>query len=281
MLGKTCVVTGATSGIGQAAAFALAEKGARIVIVARNEKGANVTLARLRAINPNAAHQVYFADLSAISDMKRVAAEISAGEPRIDVLINNAGALFSYRETTSDGLERTFALNHLAYFVLTHGLKERFQGSSPARIVNTASAIHKRARLDLDDLQCLRAYDGVTAYERSKLCNVLFTRELARRLAGTRVTANSFHPGLVASRFGNRSGGLVAPLYFAIKAVFGTSAESGARTAVYLASSSEVTSISGQYFEKCREVLPGRQAEDDEAATRLWSETARIAGIDW
>jgi len=281
MLGKTCIITGATSGIGQAAAFALAGKGARIVIVARDRRRADVTLDKLRAINPNAAHRAYLADLSGISEMKRAAAEISASEPRIDVLINNAGALFSYRKTTADGFERTFALNHLAYFVLTHGLIERVRASAPARIVNTSSGIHKRARLDLDDLQCSRGYDGVTAYERSKLCNVLFTRELARRLTGTGVTANSFHPGLVASRFGNRSNGLFTPLFFVIKTVFGLSAEAGARTLVYLASSPEVGSVSGKYFENCTEVLPGRWAEDDEAAARLWRESAGMTDIDW
>jgi NAD(P)-dependent dehydrogenase (short-subunit alcohol dehydrogenase family) len=281
MRGKTCVITGGTSGIGQAAAYSLAQMGARVVLVARSERRALATMMKLRTINPDAAHAVHYADLSSIADTKRAAGEISAAEPKIDVLINNAGALFSYRRTTRDGLERTFALNHVAYVVLTHGLSERLLSSAPARVVNTASGMHQAVQLDFDNLQGNRGYDGVSVYRRSKLCNVLFTRELARRLAGTGVTANSLHPGLVASRFGNRSGGFVTPIFWLIKHVAGLSVEKGARTTVYLASSDEVAGISGRYFERCREVSPSREAEDDEAAQRLWVETSRLAAIDW
>lgn len=281
MHGKTCVITGATSGIGQSAAEALAALGARIIVVARSKVRGTSAIARLRTIAPDIGHSVYYGDLSRLADMKRLGAEISSAEPRIDVLINNAGALFSSRQTTVDGFERTFALNHLSYFVLTHGLRERLQAAIPARIINTASATHKRSHLDFDDLQGERGYNGVYAYERSKLCNILFTRELARRLAGTGITANALHPGLVASRFGDRSGGLVSPIFWVIKRLIGVSTEDGARTTVYLASSPDVATVSGSYFERCQPVLPATHAESDDDARRLWDETERLTGIDW
>jgi len=281
MHGRTCVITGATSGIGQSAAEALAALGGRIIVVARSKVRGTSTIERLQTIAPDINHSVYYGDLSRLADMKRVAAEISGAEPRIDVLINNAGALFSSRRMTVDGFECTFALNHLSYFVLTHGLRERLQAAAPARVVNTASATHKRSHLNFDDLQYGRGYSGVYAYERSKLCNILFTRELARRLAGTGITANALHPGLVASRFGDRSGGLVSPIFWLIKGLFGVSPEVGARTMVYLASSPDVASLSGSYFERCQPVLPARQAESDGDAKRLWEETEKLTGIDW
>lgn len=281
MHGKTCVITGATSGIGQSAAEALAALGARIIVVARSKVRGASTIERLKTIAPDINHSVYYGDLSRLADMKRLAAEISSAEPRIDVLINNAGALFSSRRMTVDGFECTFALNHLSYFVLTHGLRERLQAARSARIINTASATHKRSHLNFDDLQYGRGYNGVYAYERSKLCNILFTRELARRLAGTGITANALHPGLVASRFGDRSGGLVSPIFWMIKRLVGVSPEDGARTIVYLASSSDVASLSGSYFERCQPVPPARHAESDDDAKRLWQETEKLTGIDW
>jgi NAD(P)-dependent dehydrogenase (short-subunit alcohol dehydrogenase family) len=281
MQGKTCVITGATSGIGRAAAKALAALGARIIMVARSRVRATSVLAELQAIAPDAAHGIYYGDLSRIADMKRIAAEISVAEPRIDVLINNAGALFSQRRLTADGLECTFALNHLSYFVLTYGLRDRLLAAAPARIVNTASIMHRGTHLDFDDLQATRGYNGISAYKRSKLCNILFTRELARRFAGTGITANALHPGLVASRFGNRSGGLVSPIFAVTKLLFGVSAKLGARTTVFLASSPDVAMISGSYFEGSRPVLSGLQAEDDAEARRLWTESEKLTGIEW
>src|SRR5256712_3446590 len=208
MQGKVVVIPGATPGIGQVAAERLAGMGARIVLVARDKGRGEAALARLRERAPGAAHSIHYADLSRLAEMKRVAAEIAAAEPRIDALINNAGALFSSRHVTEDGLELTFALNHMAYFVLTHGLSERLRASAPARVVNTASDAHKRAGLDLDDLQSANGYSGFKAYGRSKLWNILYTRELARRLASAGVSANCLHPGFVATRFGDQAGGL-------------------------------------------------------------------------
>jgi NAD(P)-dependent dehydrogenase (short-subunit alcohol dehydrogenase family) len=277
LAGKVCVITGATSGIGRVAANRLAQMGARLVLVARDLARAEATLARLRAIAPAAAHGVHLADLSRIAEMKRVAAEIAAAEPRIDLLINNAGALFGARRLTEDGLERSFAVNHVAYFVLAHGLRDRLLAAAPARVVNTASTMHRVGWLDFDDLQYARFYNGVLAYSRSKLCNILFTRELARRWAGTGVTVNCHHPGFVRTRFGNHSG-LMAPLVFVAKAVAIPPAW-GARTLVHLATAPEVADVTGGYFVRCRLTRPSRSAQDDDMARRLWDETARIAGI--
>jgi NAD(P)-dependent dehydrogenase (short-subunit alcohol dehydrogenase family) len=275
--GKVCVITGATSGIGRVAANRLAQLGARLVLVARDPARAEATLARLRAGASAAAHRAHYADLSRIAEVKRVAAEIAAAEPRIDLLINNAGALFGARRLTEDGLERSFAVNHMAYFVLTHGLRDRLLASAPARVVNTASTMHRVAWLDFDDLQYAKFYNGVLAYARSKLCNVLFTRELARRWAGTGVTVNCHHPGFTRTRFGNQSG-VLAPLVVIAKA-FAIPPAWGARTLLHLATSPEVADVSGGYFVRCRLTRPSRSAEDDDAARRLWDESARIAGI--
>jgi NAD(P)-dependent dehydrogenase (short-subunit alcohol dehydrogenase family) len=211
--------------------------------------------------------------------MKRVAVEIGTAEPRIDVLINNAGALFNQRTLTEDGLEMTFATNHMAYFVMTLGLKERLLASGPARVINTSSDAHRRAQLDFADLQSERDYFGFRVYGRSKLCNILFTRELAGRL-GPAVTANSLHPGFVATRFGDRSGGAFSLLVRALK-IFAISEEQGAETLVYLASSPEAVHVTGEYFYKCRVTKPAGAAQDDDAARRLWQESERLAGISW
>lgn len=279
MQGKVVVVTGGTSGIGQVAAEQLASQGGRLVLVARDRARGEATLERLRARGPRVSHRVHYADLSLIGDTRRVAAEIAAAEPRVDVLINNAGAMFATRQVTPDGLELTFALNHMSYFLLTEGLRERLRTAAPARVVNTASRAHRRARLDFDDLQSARDYGGLMVYSRSKLCNILYTRELARRWAGTGVTANSLHPGFVATRFGDASGGLFSYVVRASKKVFGLSPEKGAETLVFLASSPEVATISGGYFYRCHLATPTRAAQDDAAARRLWAETERLAGV--
>jgi NAD(P)-dependent dehydrogenase (short-subunit alcohol dehydrogenase family) len=278
MQGKVIVITGATSGIGQVAAGRLAGMGARMVLVARDKRRGEAALARLRERAPGIAHSVHYADLSRLAEMKRVAAEIAATEPRIDVLINNAGALFSSRRVTEDGLELTFATNHMAYFVLTHVLRERLIASAPARVVNTASDAHQGARLDFADLQSADGYRGFRVYGRSKLCNILYTIELARRLAGTGITANSLHPGFVATRFGDQSGGLLS-YGIRIAKLFALSLEKGADTIVYLASAPEVATVSGGYFHKCRPATPSKEARDDATASRLWLDTAKLAGL--
>jgi NAD(P)-dependent dehydrogenase (short-subunit alcohol dehydrogenase family) len=278
MKGKTVVITGGTSGIGEIAAEQLAQMGARIVLIARDKSRGEATLARLRERAPGLAHTVHCADLARIPEMKRVAAQIAESEPRIDVLINNAGAMFGSRQLTGDGLEYTFALNHMAYFVVTEGLRERLQASAPARIINTSSAAHRGARLDFDDLQLVKDFSAMKAYSRSKLCNILFTRELARRLHGTGVTANCLHPGFVATRFGDQSGGLISR-FIGLAKLFAISPGKGAETLVYLASSPDVAETTGAYFYKCRPITPSQAALDDRAAMLLWERSEALAGF--
>lgn len=278
MQGKVVVITGATSGIGLVAAQRLAAMGARIVMVARDKGRSEAALASLPK-SAGGAHTVHYADLSRLSEMKRVAGEIAAAEPKIDVLMNNAGALFGSRIVTEDGLEATFALNHMSYFVVTHGLWERLAATTGARVVNTASDAHEGAKLDFNDLQSANGYRGFKVYSRSKLCNILFTRELARRLQRTRATANSLHPGFVNTRFGDESGGMLS-VGVRIAKNFAISVDKGAETMVYLASSNEVANVSGTYFYKCKAATPSKEAQDDQAAAaRLWEESERIAGI--
>jgi NAD(P)-dependent dehydrogenase (short-subunit alcohol dehydrogenase family) len=277
--GKVCVITGATSGIGKVAAEQLARMGARMVVVARDPARGQATLARLSACKPSVAHSLHLADLSRVREVKRVAADIAAAESRIDILINNAGALYSSRKLTEDDLERHFATNHMAYVVLTHGLRERLFTSAPARVINTASEAHRSARLDFGDLQVANGFNGISAYKRSKLCNILYTRELARRWAGSGVTVNCFHPGFVASRFGDRAGGWLAVATWIAKR-FAISPEKGAETLLYLATSQEVVNVSGGYFVKNRMIAPSVAAQDDESARRLCTETARLAGLE-
>lgn len=274
MHGKTIVITGATSGIGEVAAIRLAEQGARILFTARDAARADATMAKLRRAGPEAAHKAFYADLSLLADQERVAAEIEAESP-IDVLINNAGAMFNRRAVTQEGLEKTFALNHMSYFVVTKLLLPRLKPG--ARIVNTASGAHRRAELDFSDLQSERAYAGFAVYSRTKVMNILFTRELARRLEGSGITANCLHPGFVATRFGDQSGGLVQHVLRAVKPVGAISPEEGAKTLVHLATSPDVAKVSGKYFYQCRINEPSTEAEDDLAARRLWDISEKIA----
>jgi NAD(P)-dependent dehydrogenase (short-subunit alcohol dehydrogenase family) len=279
MHGKVVVITGATSGIGEIAAQRLAGMGARIVLIARDKTRGEATLRRLRGGDPSVSHSIHYGDLSRISEMKRLAAEIAAAEPRIDVLVNNAGAMFGSRQMTEDHLELTFAVNHMGYFVLSQGLRERLLAASPARVVNTASDAHRGCKLDFDDLQSSNGYSGFKVYGRSKLCNILFTRELSHRWSGTGITANCLHPGFVATRFGDGSGGFLSRAVRLAK-TFAISPEKGAQTIVYLASSPEVASVSGEYFYQCRPAAPTTEARDDAAAQRLWIESAKLAGIE-
>lgn len=270
MQGKTIVITGATSGIGEVSASRLAEQGARIVFVARDEQRAKATLARLR----REGHAYHLADLSTLSEMKRVSAAIAAAEPCIDVLMNNAGALFASRKLTSDGLERTFAVNHMSYFVLTALLLPRL--APGGRIVNTASAAHWGAKLDFDDLQSARSGAGYGAYQRSKLCNILFTRALARRLQNG-VTAHCFHPGFVATRFGDSAGGPTAAAIKLAKLTTAISPEDGAKTMLHLATTPDLAT--GAYYNRCKVETPSREAQDEAAAERLWGASAQIATL--
>jgi NAD(P)-dependent dehydrogenase (short-subunit alcohol dehydrogenase family) len=275
MKGKTIVATGATSGIGEAAVLALAEMGARIVIIARDEARAKAAMQKLEARAPGLDHRLHLADLSSMAETRKVGAAIAASEPRIDVLINNAGALFSNRRVTPESLELTFALNHMAYFVLSEALRDKLIASAPARIVSTSSIAHERESLDFNDLQSADGYGGLKVYSRSKLANILFTRELARRLAGTGVTANCLHPGVVRTRFGDSSGGFLGLLIPFLRLFF-ISPEQGAETIVYLASSPEVADTTGGYFVKRKLTEPSAAARDDAAAKRLWIASEKL-----
>jgi retinol dehydrogenase 12 len=282
MQGKVVVLTGGPSGIGEAAAIKLAKMGARLVLVARDPGRAEATLKRLQKVSPRMAHTSYFADLSLVAETRRVGREIAAAQPRIDVLINNAGLICARRQVTAEGLELTVATNHLAYFVLTQGLLPRMLDSAPARIVNTASEVHRGAKLAFDDLQSQRGYEGFGAYAKSKLANVLFTSQLARRLSGRSVTANSLHPGVVASRFGlPREGQGGDPSSARFLSAHGISPEEGAETIVYLASAAEAAKASGQYFNRCQAVTPSKEAQDQAVAMRLWEESERLGGINY
>jgi NAD(P)-dependent dehydrogenase (short-subunit alcohol dehydrogenase family) len=278
MRDKVVAITGATSGIGEVAADRLAQKGARIVFVARDRTRGEEMRKHLRAIAGHADHTVHYADLSRLSEMKRVADAIAVAEPQIDVLINNAGALFTHRQMTEDGLERTFALNHMSYFIVTNLLLGRLRATPGARIVSTASDAHKGKRLRFGDLQSSHGYSGFAAYGRTKLMNILFTRELARRLAGSGVTANCLHPGFVSTRFGDQSGGCMS-LAVRIAKNFAITPEQGAETIIYLASSPAVEGKSGGYYYKCKPDTPSGAAQNDTDAARLWEISAKISGV--
>lgn len=278
MQGKTVVITGATSGVGEVAACKLAEQGARIVLIARDHGRGEQTRRRLELAAPGRGHVIHYANLSRLAEMKRVSEEIAASEARIDVLINNAGAIFGTRQVTGDALELTFATNHMAYFVVTNLLLERLKATPGARIVSTSSDAHRRAKLDFGDLQLEKGYSAGGMYGRTKLMNILFTRELSRRLAGSGVAANCLHPGFVATRFGDASGGLMS-LGLRVAKKFALTPEEGANTIIYLASSPEVEGVSGEYFHKCKQVLPTAEARSDADARRLWNISVELSGV--
>lgn len=277
MAGKTVVITGATGGIGLEAAIAIAGQGASLVLVGRDPERGRQALSRIRRAVPGAVAEIHIADLSRLAEV-RALAETLKTLPRIDVLLNNAGAMFERREVTEDGLERTFALNHMAYFVLTLQLLDLLKRSAPARIVNVASEAHRGVTLDLADLQLVRGYGGWLAYRRSKLCNILFTRALAKRLDGTGVTANAVHPGLVASGFGNNNGGLYG-IGIRIAKLAGIRPEQGARTPVMVATAPALADVTGGYFARGKPLEPAAPARNDETAARLWDESLRLGGF--
>jgi retinol dehydrogenase-12 len=278
MRDKICVITGATDGIGKEAAYGLAVQGAQLLIHGRDpDKGARA-VAQLRARSGNPAIEFLQADFASLADVRRLAATIIQRVPRIDVLINNAGGMFMKRAVSRDGYELTFAVNHLAPFLLTQLLRGVLQSSAPARIITTASDAHKGVTLDFDDLQSTRKYSALRVYGRSKLANILFTRALAKRLAGTAVTATCMHPGFVRTSFG-RDMGLISRSLFNLVARFARSPEKGAETLVYLASSTAVEGVSGGYYIDCGPATPSAAAQDDEAAERLWRVSENLVGI--
>jgi NAD(P)-dependent dehydrogenase (short-subunit alcohol dehydrogenase family) len=280
MSGKVVVITGGNTGIGKEAAVGLAGLGARTVITSRDEERGRAARKEIIERSGNDAVDVMPLDLASFRSIRSFAADALDRLDRIDVLVNNAGLILVRRTETEDGFEATFGINHLGHFLLTHLLLERVAASSPARIVVVASHAHKGARrgLDFDDLQAERRYRWQDTYNKSKLANIYFARELARRLDGTGVTVNALHPGFVRSDFG-RDGDLGGLYGWGIKYVagpFAISPERGARTTIYLASSPEVESVTGGYFYKCKPAVPSSVAQDDDSARRLWEATERM-----
>ena len=274
---KTCLVTGATSGIGLVTARALAAQGARVVLVRRSPTKCVDTVDQIKRKTGNSAVEFLLADLSSQDQIRQLVQDFVSRFQRLDVLINNAGAVLARRQETVDGIEMTFALNHLAYFLLTNLLLDTLEASGPARVINVASFAHRIGRIDFDDPRSRRLYVGWRAYARSKLANLLFTYELARRLAGTQVTANALDPGLVATNFGLRGGGIVT-VFKRLHNIVALSPERGARTSIYLATSPEVEGVSGKYFVKQRPVKSSRASYNTHAAKRLWKVSAELTG---
>ncbi len=274
MRDKTVVITGGNSGVGKATAVALAGAGAHTVVTARSESRGRAAVSDIRRASGSDQVDLVVFDLADLASVRAGATELLERTDHIHVLVNNAGLVLSERRETKDGFEATFGTNHLGPFLLTRLLTDRLVDSAPARVVNVASTAHRTARhgLDFDDLQSTRQYRGMQAYSRSKLANILFTTELARRLVGSGVTANAVHPGTVASGFA-RNDDASGFLAFGIKVIkpFILTPEQGARTSVHVATSPEVASVTGKYFVKCRIREPSAAARDRSAAARLWA----------
>jgi len=269
--GKRVVITGATNGIGLAAAVELVRRGAQLTLVARSQSRAAEAVRRIRATRDGAAIDVLLADLASQADVRRLATELLAKYPRIQVLVNNAGAVYAARQLSPDGFELTWAVNHLAPFLLTTLLLDRLKASAPARIVTTSSGAHQGATIPFDDLTANRgaAGSGFPRYGQTKLANILFTAELARQLEGSGVTANAYHPGFVASGF-NRNNGVLMRIGMALTRPFARSADKGAETLVWLVDSEDAGQYSGAYFFDLRPVTPSAAAQDAQAAQQLW-----------
>lgn len=268
--GKTIVITGATDGIGKVTARELAKMGANVTIVARNEAKGEAVAQELRRATGNQSVAFLQGDMESQKSVRAAASALKGKLKHIDVLVNNAGAMFQKRELTVDGIERTFALNHLGYFLFTAELLDLVKAAPAGRVVSVASAAHLGAKLDLEDLQNEKAYSGWRAYGQSKLANIYFTYELARRLSGTKVTANCLHPGFVASRFGNNNGGFFRLMIGWAKMVAAIGEDDGAKTSVYLASSPEVASVTGKYFDKSKAISSSAVSYDETVARELW-----------
>jgi NAD(P)-dependent dehydrogenase (short-subunit alcohol dehydrogenase family) len=273
---KTVVVTGANQGIGRVTAKELARMGARVALVCRNAEKGQAVVREIEAAGGKA--ELVVADLSIQDEVRKAGRELREKLETIDVLVNNAGVLVTERRVTKDGIEETLALNHLAYFLLTHELLEPLTKAKSARIVNVSSRAHLRAKPNLDDIQFSRGYSMITAYSHSKLLNVLFTYELARRLEGTNVTANCLHPGVIASGFAQTYGGFVATLAKLARPFLMTT-EEGAKTQIYLASSPEVAGVTGRYFDRCKAVRSSSASYDVDTQTRLWEISEKLVFV--
>ncbi len=278
MRDKICMVTGATAGIGLVTALELARKGATVILVGRDKIRCEQSVEKIRQPIPFAKTTYLLADLSSQAEIHQLAEQIKVNYGHLDVLVNNAGGFFLKRQLSTDGIEMTFALNHLNYFLLTHLLMECLAASGSARIVNVSSNAHKKHLLDFDNLQSKSRYHGLKAYGRSKLANILFTYELARRLEGTQITVNALHPGLVSTNIGNNNGWLISKIWSFITRK-GLTPEQGAATNIYLASTPEVKGISGKYFIQEKAVHSSDASYDLHSAQKLWEISSKMVRL--
>lgn len=278
MQNKICLITGATNGIGRAATTALAQKGATVIVVGRDEERCQETVSQVKTQTGNPHVDYLLADLSVQAQVRGLAEDFRSRYERLDVLVNNAAMINFRRQLSADGIEMNFALNHLSYFLLTNLLLDTLKAGAPARVINVSSNSHRRKQLDFGDLELKRGYWAGTAYGRSKLCNLYFTYELARRLVGTGVTVNAMHPGFVRTNMAANNGWLVR---FFLPFVHRNSLtpEQGADTIVYLASSPEVEGLSGKYFVRRREVASDPVSHDESAAKQLWQVSEEMTGL--
>jgi NAD(P)-dependent dehydrogenase (short-subunit alcohol dehydrogenase family) len=278
MIDKVCIVTGATSGIGRVTALELARMGATVVLMARDAARGEAARAAIAEQSGSDAVELIVADFASLADVRRAAEEFLARHSRLHVLVNNAGLYMGKRELSADGYELTFAVNHLAPFLLTNLLLDALKAAAPARVITVSSGAHTGAEIDFDDLQSSRRFSGFQTYGASKLANILFTYELARRLEGSGVTANCLHPGFVGTNFGQGGGGPVALLLRAARP-FILTPEQGAQTSIYLAASPEVEGITGKYFVDRRPRTSSAQSYSREAQARLWTISEELAGL--
>ena len=267
--GKVCMVTGATAGIGIVTAKALAQQGATVIVAGRNKEKSVSTVDQIRKETGNHDVEYILADLSVQKEVRKLSDDFKSKFKRLDILVNNAGAVFDKRFETADGLEMTFALNHLSYFLLTDLLLDTIKASVPSRIINVSSDAHKGAKINFDDIQGKKKYGAMRAYGQSKLANILFTYELARKLEGSGVTSNALHPGFVASSFGSNMSGAFR-LILRFLQLFAMSSEKGAETSIYLATSPDVANINGKYFVKKKEVRTSVESYDKNVGEKLW-----------
>ena len=276
MNGKICLVTGATDGIGKVSARVLAEMGAKVIIVGRNPEKSAAVLTELKSISRNENIDLLMADLAVMKEVRDLAEQVISRYDRLDVLLNNAGGYFAKHEITSDGLEMTFALNHMSYFLLTNKLMGLLKSSVPARIVNVSSDAHYGVDIEFDNLNGEQDYKAWKAYQKSKLANILFTYELLKKVPAD-ITVNCLHPGFVATNFGHNNGGFVSPILKIAKWISAIEPEDGAKTSIFLCSSPEVEEVSGKYFFKCQPKTSSRESRNMDTAKRLWQISSDIA----
>ena len=276
MNGKVCLVTGATDGIGKVSARVLAEKGAKVIIVGRNPEKSATVLAELKSSSGNENIDLLMADLAVMQEVRDLAEQVISHYDRLDILLNNAGGYFAKHELTSDGLERTFALNHMSYFLLTNKLMELLKSSAPARIVNVSSDAHYGVDMDFENLNGEQEYKAWKAYQKSKLANVLFTYELLKKVPAD-ITVNCLHPGFVATNFGHNNGGFFGPVLKIAQRISAIDPEEGAKTSIFLCSAPEVKGVSGKYFYKCQPKTSSRESRNMDTGKRLWQISSDIA----